>query len=272
MTNGGDVAEQLIRVSLAGTEIVLRLAGTAAKELAVFLAAACKSPDRKMQRQSGKHGKVRLKSMLQSGKPLEVFSVKERDLKKFVDSAKKYGILYCVVKNPRNCPDNLCDILVRADDAPKISRIAERYGFTTLPKATVEHERERTVREAPEPPVPNWNTAEDLVSEMFGDQRSDESNDRAWEWEATFQPNPNMATTERPHPSEPSYESRPSFIGEIFDQERPSVREELRGIRDERRKKEPDVPAWDEFRPEPKPPQTHKPPKKPKSKKGRKSR
>ena len=236
VTNGGDAVEQLIRVSLNGAEVVLRLAGAATKELATFLVAACKNPQKKKDKNSAKYGATRLKTMLRCGKPTEIFSVKEADLKKFVDGAKKYGILYCVVKKPKNCPDNLCDIVVKADDAPKIRRIAERYGFATLSKATVEHARERAARNEPEnepePDSPNRDTADDLVSDLLGGKEGKEQG----------RPNPDSATMDTPHPSAPSYENKSSSAVGTFDQERPSVREELREIKEARRTKKPDVP------------------------------
>ena len=251
MTNGGDAAEQLIRVSLSGTEMVLRLVGTGIKELGTFIAAACKNPERRRKKQAAKHGETRLKTLLTSGKPLEVFSLKEEDLKMFVDSAKKYGILYCVVKNPKDCPDNLCDILVRADDAPKIARIAERYGFTTLSKATVEQERERAARAEPEPEAPNHDTADDLVSDLLGKKEGREQT----------RPNPDMAKTEHPHPSAPSSESRPKSARGTFEQERPSVRGELREITESRKAKKPEAPVRDERRADPARTSTHTQPK-----------
>lgn len=258
MTNGGDAAEQLIRVSLTGTEIVLRLTGTAAKELAVFLAAALKNPDRKKEKRAAKHGETRLATMLQYD--TQIFSIKEADLEKFVKSAKNYGILYCAVKNPKDCPDNLCDLMIKASDAPKIHRMAERYGFTTLSKATVEHERERTVREASEPPAPNRDTAEDLVSDLMGEKRDKAAPQKK---EPTRQ-DPSMATMEHPRPSAPFYADNSKSARGTFDSERPSVREGLREIKEERARKKPDAPVRDDRRTAPQVGTTHRQP--PKSK------
>jgi len=237
-------------VTLNGAEVVLRLTGAATKELATFIVAALKNPQKKKEKKAARHGPTRLETMLRCNKPTEIFSVKEEDLKKFVDGAKKYGILYCIVKNPKDCPDNLCDIMVKADDAPKIRRIAERYGFSTLSKATVEHERERAARSEPEPEVPNRDTADDLVNDLLGKKEGREQTC----------PNPDMAKTEHPHPSAPSSESRPSFARGISD-ERPSVRGELREITESRKAKKPEAPARDERRTDPARSSTHTQPK-----------
>ena len=248
-------------MTLNGAEIVLRLTGAATKELATFLVAAFKNPDRKRRKQASKCGETRLKSMLQCDKPTEIFSVKEEDLKKFVDGAKKYGILYCVVKNPKDCPDNLCDIMVKADDAPKIRRIAERYNFSTLSKATVEHERDRAARTAPEPEAPNRDTADELVSDLLGEK----------EGKKQTRPNPDMATMEHPHPSAPFSETRRDSTEGTFN-ERASVRGELRDIEKSRKMKKPEVPARDERKTDRDHIKTHTPPargRKTKAKKGK---
>jgi len=138
MTNSGDAAEQIVRMSLEGVEVAAKITGTAAKEIAMFLVAALKSNNK-----NGKlklKGKERMASMLKSGKALEVFSVKESDLAKFAQGAKQYGIVYCVLRNRKNTPDGLCDIMVKADDAPKISRVVERFKFATVDKAKIESE------------------------------------------------------------------------------------------------------------------------------------
>ena len=238
MTNGGDAAEQLIRVTLNGAEVVLRLTGAATKELATFLVAALNNPQKKTEKKATKYGETRLKSMLQCDKPTEIFSVKEGELKKFVDGAKKYGILYCVVKNPKDCPDNLCDIMVKADDAPKIRRIAERYNFSTLSTATVEHERDRAVRAEPESEAPNKDTAADLANDLLGEKVEQEQ----------AQQNPDMAKTKSPHPSAPLFGGEHSSTRGSFDQqdnkldERKSTRKALQEIKEERKRKA-DVPV-----------------------------
>ncbi|MDR0818352.1 MAG: PcfB family protein, partial [Oscillospiraceae bacterium] len=137
MNHSGDAAEQIVRMSLEGVEVVARITGTAAKELAVFLIAALKSDNAGNSKLKLK-GKARLESMLKSGKPLEIFSVKESDLQTFAQGAKQYGIVYCVLRDRKNTPDGLCDIMVKADDAPKINRLVERFKFATVDKAKIE--------------------------------------------------------------------------------------------------------------------------------------
>lgn len=114
MNNGGDAAEQVVRLSLEGFEVAAKLTGTAAKELTVLLISVLK------QEQKTK-GKARLTNMLKSGKELKVFSIPNKDLKTFTEQAKKYGVLYCVLKDKYNKDGNVpIDIIARAEDASKI--------------------------------------------------------------------------------------------------------------------------------------------------------
>ena len=109
MNYSGDAAEQVVRMSLNGVEVAAKISGKAAERLAVLLYAVLKD-----QRKT--RGKTRLTNMLKSGKELSVFAVKDSELQKFCEEAKKYGVLYCVLKD-RDANDGLTDIMVKAEDA-----------------------------------------------------------------------------------------------------------------------------------------------------------
>jgi len=131
MTNGGDAAEQMVRLSLEGVEVAAKLTGSAAKSVAVMLAAA-------MRQETKTKGKARLNSMIRSGKELKVFSIPEKDLQKFKTEAKRYGVLYCVLanKHPKGATVPV-DVIARAEDAAKIQRIFERYALGAVEQAHV---------------------------------------------------------------------------------------------------------------------------------------
>ena len=46
MNNGGDAAEQIVRLSLEGTEVALKLTGSAAKNIAAMIYAVLKNRDK----------------------------------------------------------------------------------------------------------------------------------------------------------------------------------------------------------------------------------
>ncbi|MDE6053880.1 MAG: PcfB family protein, partial [Lachnospiraceae bacterium] len=176
-----------------------------AKQLAVLLYAILKE-------QKKKKGRARLETLIRSGKPLTVFSVKESDLKKFVQEAKRYGILYCAVRDPKGSSDGMEDIMVREEDAPRINRIVERFRFasvteaaqikTEIQKAREEksHAKEEKPQKAgtqkesvesrtePEKEKPERTEEDMLVDELLGNPVQKEGTERE---------NPSMAKTEK---------------------------------------------------------------------------
>ena len=132
MSTSGETADQVVRMTLNGVEVAARITGSGAKNLAVMLYAIIHDQQRTK-------GKVRLESLLRSGKELKVFTMKESDLRVFCKEAKKYGVLYCVLKD-RNHTNGAADIMVRAEDASKINRIVERFGLSSIDSVQVRNE------------------------------------------------------------------------------------------------------------------------------------
>ena len=92
MNNSGDAAEQVVRLSLEGTEVALKLTGSAAKNIAAAIYAVLKNRDKNKIK-----GRQRLTAMLKSGKELKVFTISEEHLKQFATEAKRYGRYFCIM-------------------------------------------------------------------------------------------------------------------------------------------------------------------------------
>ena len=88
--NSGEAAESIVRMSLQGTEVALKITGEAAKNIAALMYAIYRG--RKQTK-----GKTKLEKMLKSGEPLKIFSVRKDELKFFRKVAKRYGILYALL-------------------------------------------------------------------------------------------------------------------------------------------------------------------------------
>ena len=83
MNTSGEAADQVVRMSLEVGEAALKISGTGAKHLAVMLYAVLKEKKKTK-------GRVRLETLVKSGRPLTVFSVKESDPMSFsLDDIKK---------------------------------------------------------------------------------------------------------------------------------------------------------------------------------------
>ena len=263
MNTGGEAAEQIFRMSLNGVEMAAKISGAGAKHLAILLYTV-------LSQREKTSGKARLASILRSGKPLKVFSVSNKDLPQFIKKAKQYGILYCALKDPHGSPDGTTDIMVRAEDAPKINRVVERFMLAVVDTASVKAEIERSREEAATAQPPEKTpeqTAEEqsLMDDLFGveipaepEVTADDALDDLFPQLDGDGENPKMATTENGPPSEPF--SPKQNKGNDFG-ERPSVREELREIRSQQEKKkavaEPEkkqvMPPLQHKQPKPKP-------------------
>ena len=257
----GDAAEQVVRLSLETGEVAVKLAGTGAKQLAILLYAI-------LREQKKTKGKTRLTNMLRSGKELKVFAVKDTDLQLFCREAKKYGVLYCVLKD-RDATDGITDIMVRAEDASKINRIFERFNLATVDMAEIRSEIERSRAEqatdqpetpAAAEPMTEQETEEFLdalfspVPEQEGELPAPERTAPEQEMdeflEALLGPDPAKEEGQNQNPTEgrvaKSRQSEPTSrpkeptgagISDPQERSRPSVRKELDEIKAERREK-----------------------------------
>ena len=168
MYNSGDAAEQVVRISLEGTEVALKLTGSAAKNIAAMLYAVWKNRDKNKTK-----GHQRLSAMLKSGKELKVFTVSEEHLKQFALEAKRYGVVYCALRGKERSADGMVDIMVRAEDASKINRIVERFKLATVDAVSIKRDIEqskvdKTVPSAPEQEKPDKAADDRLLDDLLG--------------------------------------------------------------------------------------------------------
>lgn len=177
-------------------------------------------------------------------------------MKKFTQEAKKYGVLYCVLADRGNKDPNAeVDVIARAEDASKISRIVERFNLASVDAASIVTEAEKSkgakgkLKDAktagekdagakdgqPEPDIGVEEKAEKdrLMDALMGKPVKKEEN----------APNPSLAKTEKSPLSEPTLkQQRKSAEGATMTKaEKPSVREELRKIKEGRKEQEADV-------------------------------
>ena len=225
MNTAGDAAEQIVKMSLNGVEVAAKITGTGAKELAMMIYAILKD-------QKKTKGKTRLTSMLRSEKPLKVFAVKDSELQLFCKEAKKYGVLYCVLKD-KDANDGLTDIMVRAEDASKINRIFERFKLATVDVGEVRSEIERQRQEQAqtkkdgEIPTPERTQTEERTDAFLDQLMAKPPNAPEQQTE-----NPTDGRVAKSRQSEPTSATREGVTRGTTDP-RPSVREELKKIRAE---------------------------------------
>ncbi len=248
MNTGGEAAEQIVRMSLEGFEVAARITGAGAKNIAILLYSILKEEQKTK-------GKARLTNMLRSGKELKVFTVKSGDLKKFTQEAKKYGVLYCVLADRKNKDPNAeVDVIARAEDASKISRIVERFNLASVDTASIVTEAEKS--KGAKGKAKDAKTAEDTKDTKDGQPEPDIGVEEKAEKDKLMDalmgkpvqkeenaPNPSVAKTEKSPLSEPTLKQqrKPAEGATMAKAQKPSVREELRKIKEGRKGQEVDA-------------------------------
>ena len=215
MSTQAEAADQVVKIMLEGSEHAIKIAGAGAKQIAALLYAILRDQKRTK-------GKTRLAGMLRSGKELRIFPVKADELKKFCKEAKKYGVLYCALRQKNN-PDGVVDVMARAEDASKISRIFERLEIANVDMASVRAELVQSKESPAAEQTPPLDVEAAFVEEMLSPAPPRNQSHKA---------NPTLAAGE--HPSAPS--SKTASLA-AFEQGsgRPSVRAELDRLRREQR-------------------------------------
>ena len=232
MYNSGDAAEQVVRMSLEGAEVALKITGAAAKNLAAALYTVLKD-------QKKTKGKARIEAMLREKRPLKVYTIKKEDAPEFAKQAKGYGILYAPI--PVRTEDDTIDILVFQDDAARANRIVEKFNLTVVDTASIKEaiaksrEERGSEPEAPEKAAPEKSEDDKLLDELM--EKPAQKEKAPPENPAAEKNAPFTGAAEKSHPSAPISENSSSSARGTSDGDgKPSVRQELRDIQAQRKK------------------------------------
>lgn len=121
MSQGSDAAEQMVKETMIISETAAKLAGLGAKNLAVLLTLY-------LREEHPLKGETNLKKLLKEGKEIRVFCLDKGNLAEFKQYAKDYGIVYSALKQ-KNDESNIIDVLVKAEDTPRVNRILEKMNY-----------------------------------------------------------------------------------------------------------------------------------------------
>lgn len=229
MNTSADAADQVVRMSLNGAEVALRVSGAGAKNAAILLTKAFKSTLNETNRTKGA---IRLINLTRSGKKLDVTEVADSDLKTFCKEAKKYGILYTVLKN-REDSAGKTEIMYKSEDKEKLNRIFKKLGMTTVDMAEV--------KDAITPDLngqkPPERTAQKSDPDKFIDELMRKPNPTQ---EKSQTENPTQARTEKSNRSEPSSSNKSKASKQSYPDnvgKRKSVKKELADIKKDMEKR-----------------------------------
>lgn len=247
--NSSESAEAVVKMTLEGVDVAVRITGRIAERVAMYLLA--KSKETKTTK-----GKTSLNNMLKSGSPLKIFTLKREELEQFHKETKKYGVLYTALIDKKQTDlDGMVDIMVRAEDAPKINRIVERFKLSAVDIASIKTEIENDkikemIKDAKERGVDVKSDEEKLVEDVMSksiekeDSKTQDISDeeklvedimsKSQEEIENDVENPQLGETEKSPLSEPSLKSKKD-LGVASDNKKPSVRELLNRIKNELR-------------------------------------
>ena len=117
-----ETADQVVRMVLQGSEVVLKLSGEAALKVVTMIYNALKGD-------LTTKGRATLWEFMKSGKEQKMFSIPDTHLKAFTMASKKYGFPFVVLKD-KSSKDGFTSILAYASDAPKVDRVMETLKIT----------------------------------------------------------------------------------------------------------------------------------------------
>lgn len=151
---GGEAADQMVRMMLSGTEVAVRLSGSALKNLLALTMAL--AHNRKTL-----SGKVNMGKMLKETRDLRRFPMTPQQYKQFQKLAKKHKLLFSVIRD-KDDRGKLLDVILPVTELDRANAIFERILYTLPPEPErrpakplqkgheVFRERQAPEREAPE--------------------------------------------------------------------------------------------------------------------------
>lgn len=145
-------AEMIVQFALQGMTYALRLSGAAAKNIAAMIAALTKQPDKSP-------GATRMKALLQSGEPLDYYTVPANKMQEFAEMSKNYGIQYCVAMNN----DGAYDLVVKKSDSSRINRISEMLGIGQV-QGSLDQDLSDAEKQTAENLTPEQKIMQDMMS------------------------------------------------------------------------------------------------------------
>ena len=123
---GGEAADQMVRMMLSGTEVAVRLSGSALKNLLALTMAL--ASNRKVL-----SGKVNMGKMLRETRDLRRFPMTPEQYKQFKKLAKKHKLLFSVIRD-KDDKGKVLDVILPVTELDRANAIFERILYTLPPE------------------------------------------------------------------------------------------------------------------------------------------
>ena len=121
---GGEAADQMVRMMLSGTEVMVRLSGSALKNM-LALTMALASNRKTLS------GKVNMRKMLGETRDLRRFPMTPQQYKEFKKQAKKHKLLFSAIKD-KDDKGKLVDVILPVTELERANAIFERILYTLV--------------------------------------------------------------------------------------------------------------------------------------------
>ena len=115
---GGEAADQLVRMMLSGTEVAVRLSGSAMKNVLALSLALARSHKRIS-------GKVNLGKMLRETRDLRQFPMTPEQYRQFQRLAKRQKLLYASIHD-RDGRGKIVDVILPVTELDRANQVFER--------------------------------------------------------------------------------------------------------------------------------------------------
>lgn len=132
---GGEAADQLVRMMLSGTEVAVRLGGSALKNMLALTMALAKN-------NKALYGKVSLGKMLRETRNLRQFPMTPEQYKEFSRLARKQKILFSAISD-KDDKGKLIDVILPETELDRANLLFERITYS-VPKPEAAQQESRT--------------------------------------------------------------------------------------------------------------------------------
>ena len=141
---GGEAADQLVRMMLSGSEVAVRLGGSALKNMLALTMALAKH-------NKTISGKINLGKMLRETRDLRQFPMTPEQYRQFSKLAKKQKILFSAIRD-KDGTGKLIDVILPVTELDRANMIFERVGYLSPDPAAPQREQKppREERERPQ--------------------------------------------------------------------------------------------------------------------------
>lgn len=148
---GGEAADQMVRMMLSGTEVAVRLSGSALKNMLALSLALARS-------HKTLYGRINLGKMLRETRDLRQFPMTPEQYRQFQKLAKKQKLLYSAIRD-QDDRGKLIDVILPVTELDRANPIFQRIAYQEDPaRQTPEKEKQavsapvrgQTERQAPQ--------------------------------------------------------------------------------------------------------------------------